>query len=84
MEPVRHRPSSAPALVAVPDSPRAHPARRAFGHSADRAHLVDDEAAAVREAARRVLAGKTLSSVVKDWNERGRRPPWSGPARSNL
>jgi len=83
MEPVRQRSVASPALIAVPDAPRAHPARRAFGHTADRSRLIDGEAAAIREAARRVLAGETLSSVVRDWNERGLTTAGGGPWRVN-
>ncbi|MCU0280753.1 MAG: recombinase family protein [Acidimicrobiia bacterium] len=44
---------------------------RPFGYTADRLHVVADEAALVREAARRVLAGESLRSVCADLNERG-------------
>ena len=57
--------------------------RRAFGHTADRTELVHDEAEAIREAARRVLAGETLSAVVQDWNRRGLRTVSGGPWRVN-
>lgn len=36
--------------------------------------ILEDEAAMVREAARRVLAGESMGSVCRDWNERGIRP----------
>ncbi len=83
MEPVRRRPAVASTLVAVPDAPRADLSRRAFGHTADRTQVVAGEAAAVREAATRVLDGETLSSVVKDWNERGLTTAGGGPWRVN-
>ncbi|MDQ3640661.1 MAG: zinc ribbon domain-containing protein [Actinomycetota bacterium] len=57
--------------------------RRAFGHSADRAHVVDAEGAAIRDAARRVLAGETLSSIVAEWNRRGLPTASGGPWRVN-
>lgn len=44
---------------------------RPFGFDEDRRSLVPAEAALVREAARRVLAGETLRSVAADWNMRG-------------
>lgn len=70
--------SSAPDVVLG----RRH-ARRAFGHSLDRAQVVQAEADAIREAARRVLAGETLSQIVADWNERGMRTTAGGPWRIN-
>jgi site-specific DNA recombinase len=83
MEAVRGRPTAVPALVAVPDTPRPQTGRRAFGRGGDRAQVVDAEAAAIREAAARVLAGETLSSVVLDWNERGLTTAGGGPWRVN-
>ena len=70
------------ALSAVPDAPPYPPARRAFGHTADRA-IVECEAAAIVDAAARVLAGETLSAVVRDWNARGLRTAAGGPWRVN-
>jgi site-specific DNA recombinase len=46
---------------------------RPFGYLADRRSLDPDEAAAVREAVARVLAGDSLRSVAADFNERGIR-----------
>ena len=83
MEPMRHRPQMGPVLTAVPNRPRASPSRRAFGHSADRSEVVEDEAAAIRDAARRVLDGETLSAVVQDWNQRGLATANGGPWRVN-
>jgi hypothetical protein len=57
--------------------------RRAFGHSADRAHVVAVEGAAIRDAARRVLAGETLSSIVGEWNRQGLPTASGGPWRVN-
>jgi hypothetical protein len=57
--------------------------RRSFGHTADRRGLVEPEALAIREAARRVLAGDTLSAVVQDWNQRGLTTANGGPWRVN-
>ncbi|MGI8685923.1 MAG: recombinase zinc beta ribbon domain-containing protein [Acidimicrobiales bacterium] len=72
-----------PALTAVPDAPRASRTRRAFGHSVDRTQVVEEEAAAIREAAARVLAGETLSAIVQDWNGRGLTTANGGPWRVN-
>ena len=44
---------------------------RPYGYAEDRMHLVAEEAAHLREAARRVLAGESLRSVCQDFNERG-------------
>jgi site-specific DNA recombinase len=44
---------------------------RPYGYTPDRLHLVPDEAAVVREAARRVIAGESQRSVCSDLNERG-------------
>jgi len=48
---------------------------RAFGLTADKAGIVPVEAELVRDAARRILAGESLHSVVIDWNKRGVRTP---------
>lgn len=80
MEPVIHRAPPAPRLVAVRDTRHA---RRAFGHTAGGAAVVDAEARAIRQAAQRVLAGETLSSVVRDWNGRGLTTAAGGPWRVN-
>lgn len=83
VEPVRQMPQIGSALTAVPDPPRPSPPRRAFGHTADRTQVVEQEAAAIGEAARRVLAGETLSAVVQDWNRRGLTTANGGPWRVN-
>lgn len=59
------------------------PSRRAFGHTHDRRRVVEEEAEAIRDAATRVLAGETLSSVVQAWNDRGLRTGTGGPWRVN-
>lgn len=56
---------------------------RGYGHTQDRRALVEPEAEAIRDAARRVLAGETLSSVVQDWNRRGMLSTTGGPWRVN-
>lgn len=45
--------------------------RRPFGYEADRKTVRRDEAAVIREAAKRILAGDSIRSVVMDWQERG-------------
>jgi site-specific DNA recombinase len=58
-----------------------HTTRPAFGHIAGFGHLEPNEAAAIREAAKRVLAGETTSSVCRDWDDRAIRTtsgkPWT-------
>jgi site-specific DNA recombinase len=44
---------------------------RPFGYAADRISAVPDEAEAIRNAARRVLAGETLRSIAEEWNANG-------------
>src|SRR4051812_32033123 len=83
MEAGRGRPTPVPALVAGPHTPTPRNGRRAVGHPAGRAQLVEVEAAAIREAASRVLAGETISSVVREWNERGLTTAGGGPWRVN-
>lgn len=83
MQPVRHRPQPERALSAVPDVLPHPPARRAFGHTADRTGVVEAEAAAIVDAAARVLAGETLSAVVRQWNDRGMTTAAGGPWRVN-
>ena len=55
--------------------------RRPFGYEADRVTLRPEEADLVRDAARRVLAGDSVRSVVRDWRARGvstvTGAPWS-------
>ena len=93
LEPLRKPPAARLALVPEPDD-RPHPSpgtgggpglstRRGFGHSQDRSRIVEPEAAVVREAATRVLGGETLSSVVREWNDRGLRTASGGPWRVN-
>src|SRR5712691_5969790 len=44
--------------------------RRPFGYEADRATVRAQEAALIRDAAERVLAGDTVPSIARDWNAR--------------
>jgi hypothetical protein len=74
------------ALAAVPDAAGVGPhlsPRRAFGHTADRRAVVEEEAAAIRDAARRVLDGETLSAIVQEWNRRSLTTSNGGPWRVN-
>jgi len=43
---------------------------RAFGYTKGRKEVVEEEAALIREAAERVLAGEQVASIVIDWNRR--------------
>lgn len=52
---------------------RPHAGGRTFGYAPGGEQIVDDEAALLREAADRLLAGETRSDVAKDWNARGVR-----------
>lgn len=83
MHPVSLQPQARRSLTAVPDARPGPPPRRAFGHTADRMQVVDAEAAAIVEAADRVLAGETLSGIVRDWNDRGITTASGGPWRVN-
>ncbi|MFE7540433.1 recombinase family protein [Streptomyces platensis] len=44
--------------------------KRSFGYEDDRITLSESEAEIVREGARRVLAGESLSSICRDWQAR--------------
>lgn len=44
---------------------------RTFGFEADHYSVREEEATLVREAAERALAGESLRSIARDWNERG-------------
>lgn len=54
---------------------------RPFGYGRDRLAILEDEAAVIRDCARRVLAGESLRSVASGINARGARTaldnPWS-------
>ena len=47
---------------------------RPFGHTLDWFALVPEEADAIRDAAKRVLEGEGVYSIVGDWNANGPRP----------
>ena len=57
--------------------------RRGFGHTQDRSEVVPAEAELITDAARQVLGGATLSSIVDDWNRRGVTTTTGGPWRIN-
>jgi DNA invertase Pin-like site-specific DNA recombinase len=44
---------------------------RPFGYEPDKMTVRQDEAELIRQAAGRVLAGESLASIVRDWNQRG-------------
>jgi DNA invertase Pin-like site-specific DNA recombinase len=48
-----------------------HATGRAFGYANDRVTVVAEEAQAIRQAAKQVLAGTSLSAIVRDWTARG-------------
>jgi DNA invertase Pin-like site-specific DNA recombinase len=48
---------------------------RAFGHNADRTALEPIEAAAIQDAAARILDGESINSILRDWKTRGIRTP---------
>lgn len=48
-----------------------HGGRRRFGYTADMSAIDEAEAAEIRDAAARVLAGESLRSIAADWNARG-------------
>lgn len=47
---------------------------RPFGYTADGSDIVADEADAIRDGVRRVVAGESVYSVMKDWQQRGIKP----------
>jgi site-specific DNA recombinase len=48
---------------------------RAFGYADNGMTIDETEAALLRDAARRVLAGEATTAIAKEWNERGLRTP---------
>lgn len=64
-------------MVELAQAGRPHGGSRlAYGYERDGLTVVDEEAAAIREAAERVLAGDTLRSICADFNARGIRPKY--------
>lgn len=47
---------------------------RRFGYEADGLTVREDEAAVIREAAERILAGEAANSICRDFDERGIKP----------
>lgn len=45
--------------------------RRSFGYESDGMTLRDSEAAAIRDAVRRILSGVSIGQMVREWNEAG-------------
>lgn len=59
-----------------------HGGRRRFGYNANMSELDTAEAAAIVEAAERVLAGESLLSITRLWNKAGLLTPTGKPWRS--
>ena len=57
--------------------------KRAYGYDADRVTVRPDEAKIIQEAAHRVLAGESLTSICKSYNERSIPTTSSTPWRRN-
>ncbi|MEU3169066.1 recombinase family protein [Streptosporangium sp. NPDC006930] len=51
---------------------------RPYGYAEDRITVIDEEAEVIREAARRLLAGESLSSVCRDFRKREITTPAGG------
>jgi DNA invertase Pin-like site-specific DNA recombinase len=49
----------------------AHHGPGGFGHNADASAVIETEAALIREAGDRLLAGASLTDVAQDWTSRG-------------
>lgn len=48
---------------------------RAFGHNSDRTELEPVEAAAIQDAAARILDGESINGILRDWKTRGIKTP---------
>lgn len=57
--------------------------RRPFGFEADFVTANEAEAAAVRDAARRVIAGEPLMAIAREWNANGPSTVYGGIWRTN-
>lgn len=53
--------------------------KRSFGYEDDRMTVRESEAALIREGVRRVLTSESLSSICRDWQERGIESPAGKP-----
>jgi DNA invertase Pin-like site-specific DNA recombinase len=58
---------------------RYHGGRRPYGYEPDGTTIVADEAAHLREAMERVLAGESVRAIAADWNNRGIPAASGGP-----
>jgi site-specific DNA recombinase len=67
------------ARLADAEAGRPHRGFRAFGYAADGVSVVEEEAALIREAYDRLLAGASGYAVVTDWNRRGLLTPRGRP-----
>lgn len=50
---------------------KPHPGPRPFGYEPDQLTIREDEAALLRDAAERILAGESLTSLAREWNRQG-------------
>jgi DNA invertase Pin-like site-specific DNA recombinase len=57
-------------IQAAKEGRRSGGGTRGYGYSVDHRHVVESEAAIIREAAERILAGDSLRSVCDDFNRR--------------
>jgi excisionase family DNA binding protein len=58
---------------------KMHGGPRPYGHTKDRMALVPEEAAEIRAAAALLIAGKSMTSIVRGMNRRGVATPGGGP-----
>lgn len=58
-------------MAELAESGKSNGGPRTFGYEPDHATVREEEAALVREAVARALAGESLRSIARDWNERG-------------
>jgi DNA invertase Pin-like site-specific DNA recombinase len=63
---------------------RFHGGRRPFGYAADGVTVDEDEAKLLKDAAKRILAGETLSSVCAEWNAAGVRTTMGSQWRAGV
>lgn len=58
-------------MVELAEAGKSNGGPRSFGYEPDHNTIREHEAALVREAARRALAGESLRAIAASWNERG-------------
>ncbi|MEU7172704.1 recombinase family protein [Micromonospora tulbaghiae] len=67
---------------------KPHGGHRPYGWEVDRMTVRESEAAVIRDAARRILAGEPVRSILRDLNERGlynaSGKPWTHPTFRNV